>query len=78
MPVLETHSHILQMEGTRLGGPVNMFKGRTAIQAGGMGRQEPYETQQGEIQSTTTPCNNKGLGTDRLGRCHFIRASLVP
>lgn len=78
MAVLETHSHILQMDGTRLGGPVNTFKGRAAIQAGGMGRQEPYETQQGEIQSPTTPCNNKGLGTDWLGRRHFIWASHMP
>lgn len=43
MAVLETDSSILQMERTRLGGPANVFKGRAAIQAGGMGRQDPYE-----------------------------------
>lgn len=52
------------MERTRLGGPVNVFKGRAAIPAGGMGRQDPYETQQGETQGPTRACNDKGLGTD--------------
>lgn len=68
MAVLETDSSILQMERTRLGGPVNVFKGRAAILAGGMGRQDPYETQQGETQGPTRACNDKGLGTDWLGR----------
>lgn len=49
MAVSETHSNIFQTEGTIPGWPVILFKGRAATQAGGMVRQEPYETQQGEI-----------------------------
>lgn len=68
MAVLETHSNFLQMDGTRVEGPVHMFMGRAAIQSGGIGEQEPYETQQGEMQSPTTTCRDKGLGADWLGR----------
>lgn len=45
-----------------------MSKGRAATQTGEKGRQEPHETQQGEMHNPASPCHERGLGTAWLGR----------
>lgn len=58
MATLEMYSNILQIDRARLKRPINIFKGRTVIQAGVLGRQEPYETHQVEMQYSAVPGND--------------------
>lgn len=55
MATLERYSNILQIDRARLKRPINIFKGRTVIQAGVLGRQELYETHQVEMQCSAVP-----------------------
>lgn len=71
------YSNILQIDGARLKRPINIFKGRTAIQAGVLGRQEPYETHQVEMQCSAVPGNDTSWELTRWERASCMWASHV-
>lgn len=71
------YSNILQIDRARLKRPINIFKGRTVIQAGVLGRQEPYETHQVEMQCSAVPGNDTSWELTRWERASCTWASHV-